>query len=409
MNVALHIARRYVFARKSHRAIGIISAVSATGIALGTAALVVILSVFNGFGDLIQGSLNTLDPDLKVSPATGKVMRPDEPAFRAAIDWAYEEDAVETLSGIVEEQVFLYTEGRQTLVLARGVDEAYLADTPLKERLTAGTLSLDRGGNCRIAVGAQIAEELDIRPQFPRTVSLYFPSRTLPVSLQNPAASLRKQDYLPGGVFSTGSEYDARLVLVPLRTLRALLEYEDELSAVEIRFAAGTSDAERKRIETGLRERLGNGYSVRDRVEQNQALFKMLNYEKGAIYLILLFIVLVVAFNIFGSLSMLILEKKGDIRTLESLGADRSLVRRIFFTEGILVSLGGLAAGLLIGIAVTLLQQHVGLVTMPGAFALRYYPVVLRASDLLATAGGVAAVGLVIAFLSSRNIHPRTI
>ena len=166
MNVPLYIARRYFFARKSHRAIGIISAISAAGIALGTAALVIILSVFNGFDDLIQGSLNALDPDLKVSPAAGKVIHPDEPAFREAVDWACGQEEVETLSGIVEEQVFLFTEGRQALVLARGVDEDYMADSPLKDCIVNGSAVLDRGTSMRIAVGAQISGELGILPSY---------------------------------------------------------------------------------------------------------------------------------------------------------------------------------------------------------------------------------------------------
>ena len=371
MNVPLLIARRYLFARKTHRAIGIISAVSAAGIAIGTAALVIILSVFNGFDGLIRSSLADIDPDLKVTPSSGKTVDPEDAVFSAAADWLATQSGV-TATEVLEEQVFLLTDGRQSLVSVRGMD----------------------GG---LETGAPNAASLE----------LFYPSRKKPVSIQNPAASLQKVTLAPGEARVAGNDEEHPILLVPAYVMRELLEYDTECSALYVRFGENVSAAERGRIETGLRTRLGSAYSVNDRVGQNPALFKMLNYEKGAIFLILLFVVVIVAFNIFGSLSMLILEKKSDIATLESLGADRPLVRRIFFTEGALVSLSGLAAGLLLGIAVTLLQQHVGLVRMPGQFSIAYYPVVLRWSDLLLVTAGVAAVGLGIAFLSSRNVHPQ--
>lgn len=412
MNVPLYIARRYFIARKSRRAIGIISAISAAGIATGTAALLIILSVFNGFDGLIRGSLSNIDPDLKVTPASGKIIDPDEPHLRCALDWAYEEEAVQSFSGIVEEQVYFRCEGQQALVLARGVDADYLDDTPLREQLLLGSsLWLDRGSDIlpRLAVGQQLAARLGIQPRLQQECELYYPSRKRPVSLQNPAASLQREHAVPSAIFASGSDYDNRLVLLPIRVLRLLLEYDEgEFSALELRLAPGTPAAEKQRIENGLLERLGSGYLVSDRVAQNEALFKMMKYEKGAIFLILLAVVLIVAFNIFGSLSMLILEKQGDIATLESLGGGQPFLRRIFFYEGALVSLAGLLTGLLLGIGITLLQQHVGLVRMPDYFTIEYYPVVLRGSDILLTGGAVAGIGLLIAFLASRRIHPRT-
>lgn len=374
MNVPLLIARRYLFARKTHRAIGIISAVSAAGIAIGTAVLVVILSVFNGFDGLIRGSIADVDPDLKITPATGKCIDPEEAVYSAAADWLSAQAGV-SATEVLEEQVFLLTDGRQSLVSARGVEDDVLR--------TAG------------------------KPHA-GTLELYYPSRKKPVSLQNPAASLQKITLRPGEARIAGADEDKTILFVPRHLMRELLEYETECSALYVRFGNDLSDGEQKRIEEGLRERLGSGYLVRDRVAQNSALFKMLNYEKGAIFLILLFVVVIVAFNIFGSLSMLILEKQPDIATLGSLGADRSLVRRIFFTEGALVSGIGLVIGLVVGIGITLLQQQVGLVRMPGNFTIEYYPVVLRWGDLALVTGGVAAIGLLIAFFSSRTIHPLT-
>ena len=374
MNVPLLIARRYLFARKTHRAIGIISAVSAAGIAIGTAVLVVILSVFNGFDGLIRGSIDAVDPDLKITPATGKMIHPEETAISAATDWLTAQPGV-SVTEVVEEQVFLLTDGHQSLVNARGVDDPTL--------LTTGTPNA-------------------------APLELYYPSRKKPVSLQNPAASLQKIILRRGEARIAGTDEDNQILLVPRHLMRELLDYETECSALYVRFKSELSAASQSGIKKDLQERLGSDYLVRDRIEQNASLFKMLNYEKGAIFLILLFVVVIVAFNLFGSLSMLILEKQPDIATLGSLGADRSLVRRIFFTEGVLVSGIGLVTGLILGIGVTLLQQHVGLVRMPGQFVIEYYPVVLRWGDLAAVTGGVAAVGLLIAFLSSRTIHPLT-
>ncbi len=374
MNVPLLIAKRYLFARKTHRAIGIISAVSAAGIAIGTAVLVVILSVFNGFDGLIRSSIASLDPDLKVSPATGKIIDPEEATYAAAADWLSAQAGI-SATEVLEEQVFLLTDGHQSLVSARGVEDDVLQ--------TAGKPNAG-------------------------TLELYYPSRKKPVSLQNPAASLQTITLRPGEARIAGADQDRTILFVPRHLMRELLEYETECSAMHVRFGDGLSAGEQKRIEEGLRERLGSHYLVRDRVAQNSSLFKMLNYEKGAIFLILLFVVVIVAFNIFGSLSMLILEKQPDIATLGSLGADRSLVRRIFFTEGALVSGIGLVIGLAVGIGITILQQQVGLVHMPGNFAIEYYPVVLRWEDLALVTGGVAAIGLLIAFLSSRTIHPLT-
>jgi len=408
MNVPLYIAKRYFITRKSRRAIGIISAISAAGIAVGTAALLIILSVFNGFDQLIQDSLSAIDPDLKVTPASGKAILPDDPAFSEACDWLAGESCVSAVSGIIEEQVYLHCGGRQALVLARGGDAAYLAGSPLKRQSVSGT-AFWQDSLPRLMIGQQLAAQLGDYGYLPPECELYYPSRKRPVSLQNPAASLQKERCLIETLFQSGSEYDSRLVLAPISVMRTLLEYEDgEISALEVRFVPGTSAREQEHLARALGSRLGPAYTVRDRVAQNEALFKMMKYEKGAIFLILLAVVLIVAFNIFGSLSMLILEKKDDIATLESLGGGKPLIRRIFFWEGALVSLSGAAIGLLLGIGITLLQQHVGLVRMPEVFSIRYYPVVLRAREILLTGVAVTAIGLVIAFLASRNVHPKT-
>lgn len=411
MNVPLLIARRYLLARKAHRATGIISAVSAVGIAVGTAALIIILSVYNGFDALIKDSLSTVDPDLKITPASGKLMDPSEERLAAAWEWAEGQDAVELATAVVEEQVYLLSDGRQALVLAKGVDDEYLAHSQLQNLTRPGeAIVLDPGfGQPRIALGQQVAMNLGIQVLAREEVELYFPSRKRAVSLQNPAASLEHLKLRASAAFSSGSEYDAKLVLLPRHLMQELLECDEgEISALEIRFRPGTEEGEVARIAEELNRRLGEAYTVRDRVAQNSALFKMMEYEKGAIFLLLLAVVVIVAFNIFGSLSMLILEKQEDVATLESLGAARPMLRNIFFYEGFLVSLAGLVLGLILGLGTALLQQQVGLVRMPGNFTIDFYPVILRWSDILLTVGGVALIGLLVAFLASRSVKAQT-
>ena len=181
--------------------------------------------------------------------------------------------------------------------------------------------------------------------------------------------------------------------------MRELLEYEDEVSAVEIRIAEGYGAGEAARLKKELETRLGDGFEVRDRFMQNETLYKMMKYEKAAIYMILIFVIIIIAFNIFGSLSMLIIEKSGDIATLRSLGAPKRLIRRIFVLEGWLISLTGLAGGLVVGIGFSLLQQHFGFIKMPGHFVVQAYPVILSAKDILLTCFSVAAIGYIIALL----------
>ena len=192
-------------------------------------------------------------------------------------------------------------------------------------------------------------------------------------------------------------------MILPIEEMRELLEYDEEVSAVEIRLMEGTDSKELKRIQDEISSRLGAEFKVKDRFQQNESLYKMMKYEKAAIYMILIFVIIIIAFNIFGSLSMLIIEKRQDINTLRSLGAEESLIRRIFVLEGWMISLAGLFGGLVVGTAFSLLQQHFGFIKMPGHFIVQAYPVILSFSDILLTAVGVAAIGYLIALLPVRR------
>ena len=396
-NLPLRFALRYLFARKSHNVINIISGISVAGMAIGTAALIIILSVFNGFNKLVSDSLGDAQPDLVVKPAAGKAFVPDSTAFA----WLYDQELVYNMSSVIEEQAFIAFDGKQSLARVKGVDSVFEEESPLQNHITDGIFSLHRGTLPRAVVGSSLAWSMDINPRFIAPLEIYYPDREGSISLSNPAASLRSTKVTVAGLFAINAELDADLVIVPIETMRELLGYDDEVSAVEIRVQQGTTDKALNGLAAELSERLGPDYEVLDRYRQNEALYKMMRYEKLAIYMILIFIVIIIAFNIYSSLTMLIIEKKDDIGTLRSLGAPEPMTRRIFLLEGWLISLLGLVIGLVLGIAFVLLQQKYGLIRMPGSYIISAYPVILKASDIVWTIVGVALVGYLIALLPS--------
>ena len=399
MRLAGFIAKRYLFAKKSHNVINIISAISAIGMAVGTAALIIILSVYNGFDSLIRSMMSNVEPDLLITPATGKVFVPEGGAY----DWIYDQEAVKSMCCVLEEQVFINYDGKQSLAKAKGVDWIYEEESPLHDHIRDGKFQLHRGDIPLAVVGAGLAYEMGISPRFLAPIDIYFPTRTGKISMANPAASIESIRVFPSGIFSVNNDVDAELIIVPIEKMRDLLEYDDEVSAVEIRLVEDSGKEELKRLQNEISRRLGPGFKVKDRFQQNESLYKMMKYEKAAIFMILIFVIIIIAFNIFGSLSMLIIEKREDMQTLRSLGAQDSLIRRIFVLEGWLISLTGLAGGLVLGIGFAAIQQAFGIIKMPGHFVVQAYPIILSWSDILLTAIGVAVIGYLIALIPARR------
>lgn len=371
--------------------------------AIGTAALIIILSVYNGFDALIRSMLSNVEPDLMIVPSAGKVFTPEGETY----DWIYDQESVRTMTCTLEEQVFINYDGKQSLVTAKGVDWVYEEETPIRNNLVEGEFKLHKGDIPLAAVGAVLAYELGLSPRFLSPIEVYYPNRKSRISMANPLASLESIKVWPSCTFSVNNDIDAQLMLLPIEKMRELLEYDDEVSAVEIRLAESTDSKELKRLKNEISERLGEGFLVKDRFQQNESLYKMMKYEKAAIFLILIFVIIIIAFNIFGCLSMLIIEKRPDIETLSSLGASDKLIRRIFVLEGWMISLAGLAAGLVIGIIFSLLQQHFGFIKMPGHFLVQAYPIILSLKDVLITAAGVATVGYLIALPPAHSIRIR--
>ena len=402
MKLAGFIAQRYLFAKKSHNVINIISAISAIGMAVGTAALIIILSVYNGFDSLIKTMMSNVEPDLLITPATGKTFIPDDETF----DWIYDQPSIKNMCCVLEEQVFISYDGKQSLAKAKGVDWVYEDESPLHDHMRDGEFKLHRGDVPLAAVGVGLAYEMGISPRFLSPLDIYFPTRTGRISLANPATSIKSVRVFPSGLFSVSNDVDGELIIVPIEKMRELLEYNDEVSAVELRLVEGSSTEELRRLQKEIGTRLGADYKVKDRFQQNESLYKMMKYEKAAIFMILIFVIIIIAFNIFGSLSMLIIEKREDIQTLRSLGARDTLIRRIFILEGWMISLVGLSGGLILGVGFAVLQQTFGFIKMPGHFIVQAYPIILSWSDVALTILGVASIGYLIALIpaSRRNL-----
>ena len=399
MRLASFIAGRYLFARKSHNVINVISAISVVGMAIGTAALTIILSIYNGFDSLVRDMMGNLEPDILITPSKGKVFVPEGECY----DWIYAQESVASMCTVLQEQVFISYDGHQGVAIAKGMDAIAQEESPIRENIRDGKFEFRHGDIPEGVVGVGLAYKMGINPKFLAPIQLYYPSRTRKLSPSSPSSSIEYINIWPSGLFSINSEIDNSYILLDIDKMRELLEYSgEEVSAVEIRMKDGCEARELKRVMDGISERLGEDFTVSDRFRQNESLYKMMKYEKASIYLILIFVILIIGLNIHASLSMLIIEKREDISTLRAMGAGEKLIRRVFVLEGWFISLLGLAIGLLMGLAFCLLQQRFGLISMPGNFVIQAYPVVLKGSDLLITAFSVAILGYLIAAFTER-------
>lgn len=395
MKLPFFIALRYLFARKSHNVINLISAISAAGMAVGTAALVVILSVYNGFDALVRENLSDLDPAVRIEACEGKFFVPSD-SLKQALS---ADPRVASWGPVLEENLFLRYGDAQALVFAKGVDETFVSRSRLSQHCTAGDFTLAMGERPMASVGVALAWNTGIRPQFLTPLELWFPDPDAQISPRNPSAAMRSEKLGVSSLFTLSADIDAKLVVVPFEVMERLLQSKSQpgrASALELSLV----DESPRAVRRFLRDWADTpGLVFKDRYAQHETLYRMMRFEKAAIYLILLFVVLIIAFNIFGALSMLVLEKRDDIRIFAAMGATPALVRRIFVLEGWLISLLGLAVGLLLGTGLVLLQQATGFVKMPGNFLVSAYPVILSPWDLVCIAVGVAVVGYVIALL----------
>lgn len=364
---------------------------SACGIAVATMAMICALSVFNGFTMIATLTFSNFDPDLTISPAKGKVFDPTNPIVQNALKI----EGIEAVSENLEENALLRYDERQTPILLKGISQNYDTIANIKKIIIDGEYVLRDGDFDFAIVGAGLASQLRIRPNALSPLEIYMPKRNERVNLANPSGAFVQHDAYTAGIFALNqAKYDEQTLIVSIELVRELLRYENEVSTLCIKVKDGVSI---KDVQKQLQNLLGNDYKVKDRFEQQESTYKMVNIEKWVTYLILVIIVAIAAFNLVGPLSMLIIEKKEDISILQSMGADKKLICKIFMFEGWLITLVGVISGLVIGLVVCLLQQYLGLVklgTDPGAFVIDAYPVLVEVTDVIIVAVTVLLVGL---------------
>lgn len=403
MKLPFFIARRYLFANKSHNVINIVSAISSAGMAVGTAALIIILSVYNGFDGIVKDNFSVLEPDLLVRPSQGKFFVADHPAF----DWAYTQEELASMASVLQENIFISYESSQRSATVKGVDPLYVEDSALNSHIVDGDFVLKNGERAWAAVGRGLARNMGMNIHFLSPIELYYPERNARPGIINPMSAVNSRRLWPGCIFAINAEIDNNIMLVDRGVMQELLGLDSEVSAVEMRFADGTADARKESFRRELGRRLGPEFKVLDRAQQNPSLYRMLKYEKGAVYLIMFFVVMVLGFSIFGGLSMLIMDKRADREILGAMGMTPREVRNIFVLQGWMITLCGMAAGLFIGILFCLLQQKFGFIPMPDNFLVKAYPVVMQWQDIVISTISIATSGYIIALICAKKFIPR--
>lgn len=392
MNLPFYIARRYLFSKKKHNAINIISGISVCGVALATLALVCTLSVFNGFQDMVAGFFTAFDPELKITVREGKVFEPQGAAFLEVRSLPEIDVWTETL----EENAMVQYKDRQAMAIIKGVEDNFEELTSIDSLLYgAGEFILHDSIVDYGVLGVELISELGTGLQFVDPLQVYAPKRNVRVNMANPSASFNR-DYLfsPGVVFVVNQQkYDARYILTSLSFARNLFNYDTEVSAVELKLKPG---ADVTAVQRKIARILGDEFVVLDRYEQQADVFRIMEIEKFISYLFLTFILAIACFNVIGSLSMLILDKREDVETLRNLGADDRLIARIFLFEGRLISLFGALSGIVLGLLLCYIQQRFGIISLgggSGSFIVDAYPVSVHATDVILIFITVITVG----------------
>ncbi len=404
MNFPLLVARRYLFSKKSHNAINAISAVSVCGVAVATMALVCTLSVFNGFRDLIGSLYTAFDPELEIVPAAGKFADAADPRLQAV----REHSDVAVATECLEDNAVILFHGHPTVFVLKGVAENFDSCTHIRSILYGeGSYRLKAGDVDYGIPGIGLAQELGGVDY--RTIQVCAPRKGERINTVNPLESFNA-GYLssPGVVFAVNQrQYDDNYFIAPLDFAQRLFEQEGRITSLELRLKEGVGVASAK---SGLQQLVGDGYRVRDRLEQQEELFAVMNIEKLMAYIFLTFILLVACFNIIGSVSMLIIEKRADVATLRHLGADDRLIVRIFLYEGRLISVLGAVIGIALGLVLCLLQQEFGLLRLGGAegsFIVNAYPVSVHVLDILLIFVTVIVVGFCAVWYPVHHLSKR--
>jgi lipoprotein-releasing system permease protein len=387
VKLSLYIAKRYLFAKKSRNAINIISAVSVAGVAVGTMALIIILSVFNGLEMMVSAIFNTFDPDIKITAAEGKTFIADTSHLNMLANM----EGIACYSLSVEENALLKYGDRQFIATIKGVDNNYATVSNIDSSMWEGDFILTAENGRPFAVpGMGVAQYLGIRINFITPLNIFVPRRTGSANI-NAENAFNKKFIFPSGIYEVEKEYDSKYVYVPIEFARELTENENRVSSIEIRFSGQTDPGT---VQKDITKIFGKGFIVQNRYEQQEIFYKVMRSERLAIFFILTLILIIASFNIIGSLTMLIIEKERDIEILRSLGADNNLIRKIFIFEGWLISIIGAIGGIILGFVICWLQQTYGLVRLQSdSLIMDSYPVVMKLKDFIIVPGTVLLIG----------------
>lgn len=389
MNLSIEIAKRYLFGKKSTNAINLITGISVLGISIGTAALVLILSVFNGFESLITQFLDNFNPDVKVEPVRNKYFSLSDQDV-ISIE---EIPGIQGISKTLEEVVIFEYKGTTRTGIIKGVDQNFTEVIDIESALIKGDFDVDNDKIAQTVVGSVIARELGMSVQDRLTpLTMYFPKRKKSIL----GKEFSDKDFYLKGIFSVQNESDSKYAFASLDRVQQLLDKKGKMSSIEIKFVP---DADEDQVFKEVRGVLGEDFLVKNRFEQDSTYLKIMNIEKWMSFLIVSLTIIIIAFNMIGCLWMIILDKKKDIATLKSMGAQDNDVKNIFLYVGILITILGVGIGFLIALALYYAQVHFGLITMAEGFVIDTYPIGLRLSDFVIvfltvfTIGVIASIG----------------
>lgn len=386
MNLSIFIARRYLFSKKKQNAINIISIISMVGVMIGTTALIVVLSVFNGIDTLLTTVTDSFTPDVTISPVQGKFIATDS----VLLEQLKETPGIASFDAVVEENSLVKFGDKLVPVVVKGVDEAYARHVGIEPTIVSGKYALQEGDKPTVVLGYGIAAALRTRLGVQNPVTFYYPDKTASSASMS---ALNSQRIYPIGIFSAQQDIDGKYVITGIETARTLFGVPGEISKIEIKLQNPNN---LESFKTALASQIGSEYKVLDKYDLNRSFYAMMKSEKLAVFLILLFILLIASFNIVGSVSMLIIDKKEDIGIYQALGMTKEKIISIFKLEGNLITGVGALIGLIIGTALCLLQEYYGFITLGnGSYIISAYPVKVVTSDILIIMVTVIAIGFI--------------
>ncbi len=408
MRFSLFIALRYLFSKKKHSAINIVSMICAGGICVGTIALVCILSVYNGFQEQIEKMFSTFDPDIRIVTVQGKVFDNNDPG----INKVKQRTDVQSYADVLEENAMIKCENKQTTVTVKGVSTNYTDLIKTDSIMCDGNFILATEQRNYGVVGVALAAQLNASLFMQTPLTLYAPKHDATVDIGNPESAFSEDAITLSGVYSVKQENaDSRYIFVPIELARTLFGYSNQTnSALELNLKKGFDP---NSVKKDIQKTVGNKFKVQDKKEQHEDFYRMLKVEKWITFLILTFILLIAIINVIGSLTMLIIEKTSDISTLRCMGADETTIRHIFVLEGWFTTAFGAILGVVIGLALCLLQEQYGLIKLGNGndqtFIVDAYPVNVQAADIAAILGTVLILGFLVAWLPTRYIKGGTV